>query len=287
MKLFSFYVCLLFAAPFITIFNTQLAYAEDDLDDDTVDIEQEATDEVLESALNSEPDDDVLGSGLIGKSPNAHTNILFIKPKVGLIGGSGNGELHSGKIVEFLIGFVNGGDSGFTLESLDASFRYPMDYSFHIQNFTSINYNSKLIRPKEQQTLSYSFFVDESFAGRPFGLSVNMGYRDMDGKSYLDAVYNETVSVIEFEEGLDGETFFLYIFLAALIVLGLVLGQHLLTSFSKKSNVRKGAAGVERGTSQSDDVDFEWIPREIQRDFNRNASPKQSPRQKKVSKKAN
>jgi translocon-associated protein subunit alpha len=87
-------------------------------------------------------------------------------------------ELHSGKIVEFLIGFVNKGSQGFTLETLDASFRYPMDYSFHIQNFTTLTY-SKLVKPKEQATLSYSFFVDESFAGRPFGLSINLGYRDM------------------------------------------------------------------------------------------------------------
>ena len=87
-------------------------------------------------------------------------------------------ELHSGKVVEFLIGFVNKGSQGFTLETLDASFRYPMDYSFHIQNFTTLTY-SKLVKPKEQATLSYSFFVDESFAGRPFGLSINLGYRDM------------------------------------------------------------------------------------------------------------
>lgn len=87
-------------------------------------------------------------------------------------------ELHSGKAVEFLVGFVNKGSAGFTLEHLDASFRYPMDYSFHIQNFTSATYN-KLVKPKEQTTLSYRFYVDESFAGRPFGLIVNLAYRDM------------------------------------------------------------------------------------------------------------
>jgi translocon-associated protein subunit alpha len=80
--------------------------------------------------------------------------------------------------VEFLVGFVNKGPQGFTLENLDASFRYPQDYSFHIQNFSSAAYN-KLVKPKEQATLSYSFYVDESFAGRPFGLTINLGYRDV------------------------------------------------------------------------------------------------------------
>ena len=54
-------------------------------------------------------------------------------------------ELHSGKVVEFLVGFVNKGALGFTLENLDASFRYPQDYSFHIQNFSSAAYN-KLVK---------------------------------------------------------------------------------------------------------------------------------------------
>lgn len=65
---------------------------------------------------------------------------------------------------------------------------------------------------------------------------------------------------MEIEEGLDGETFFLYIFLAALVVLLLVLGQHLLSSYGGRKGPRKQV--IERGTSQSDDVDFEWIPKE-------------------------
>jgi len=83
----------------------------------------------------------------------------------------------------------------------------------------------------------------------------------------MEAVYNQTVTVVEFEEGLDGETFFLYIFLAALIVLLLVVGQHVLTSFSKKTSSRKQT--IERGTGQSDDVDFEWLPKETLREISR------------------
>jgi len=74
----------------------------------------------------------------------------------------------------------------------------------------------------------------------------------------MDAVYNETVNIVEIEEGLDGETFFLYIFMAALVVLMLVLGQHLLTSYGRKPRKQH----IERGTTNSEDVDFEWIPKE-------------------------
>jgi len=277
-------LCLIFliAFPIITLLSGNshfVAAVEDEIDpdDDAVDVEPDG--ESLDTAVT---EDEELGSP-ISKSPDAETTILFIKPKPGLIGSAGTPELHSGKIVEFLVGFVNKGGQGFTLETLDASFRYPQDYSFHIQNFSSLAYN-KLVKPKEQATLSYSFYVDESFAGRPFGLTINLGYRDVEGKPYLDAVYNETISVVEIEEGLDGETFFLYVFLAALVVLLLVVGQHVLTSFSKKSSSRKQT--IERGTTDTDDVDYEWLPEQTLRGINKSSSPKQSPRQKKAAKKA-
>ncbi len=37
-------------------------------------------------------------------------------------------------MVKFLVGFTNNGEKDFTVETMDASLRYPQDYSFHIQN---------------------------------------------------------------------------------------------------------------------------------------------------------
>jgi len=277
----KFLLLVLIAFPLVTVLSTSKSFVacEDDLDaeDDAVDIDQDAGDEAGETAVTEDED----ATPSISKSPDGESYILFLKPKPGLIGASGAAELHAGKVVEFLVGFTNKGNQAFTLETLDASFRYPMDYSFHIQNFSALAYN-RVVKPKEQATLSYSFYTDESFAGRPFGLSVNLGYRDAEGKPFLDAVYNETVNVVEIEEGLDGETFFLYVFLAALVVLLLVLGQHLLTSVGGRKTSRK--AQIERGTSQSDDVDFEWIPKEILRDNSKKSSPKTSPRARKAKK---
>lgn len=254
--------------------------AEDDVDadDDGVDIEPE---DAGETAVTEEDE----GVQTVGKSPDGDTTILFIRPKPGLVGLTGAPELHAGKVVEFLVGFTNKGKSLFTLESLDASFRYPQDYSFHIQNFTAQQL-SRVVKPKEQATLSYSFYTDESFAGRPFGLVVSLGYRDAEGKPYLDAVFNETVSIIELEEGLDGETFFLYVLMAAFIVLLLVIGQHVLSSYGVRKAPRKQQ--IERGTSDSDDVDFEWIPKETLREVMKKSpgkSPK-SPKQRRPIKKA-
>lgn len=55
-----------------------------------------------------------------------------------------------------------------------------------------------------------------------------------EGRVYSEAVFNETINIVEVDEGLDGETFFLYLFLAAGVVLLLVLGQQGLASMGKR-----------------------------------------------------
>lgn len=83
----------------------------------------------------------------------------------------------AGNWVEFLVGFTNKGKTDFILETLDASFRYSMDFNFYIQNFSTLAVN-KVVKPNHEATLAYSFVPSETFAGRPFGLNVNLNYRD-------------------------------------------------------------------------------------------------------------
>lgn len=80
------------------------------------------------------------------------------------------------------------------------------------------------------------------------------------GFSFYEAVFNETVQIVELDEGLDGETVFLYIFMSACVILLLVGGQQLLSSFGRKTRSRKTI--VEVGTSNPNNVDYDWIPKE-------------------------
>ena len=48
-------------------------------------------------------------------------------------------------------------------------------------------------------------------------------YRDLEGNSYLDPVFNETVQIVEYDEGFDTEVFFMYVTLAAAVILLLFL----------------------------------------------------------------
>lgn len=123
-------------------------------------------------------------------SPDVETTILFTKP----VGTSSLGievfqillklttniftsDIPAGEIAEFLVGFSNKGSQDMIIETVEAAFHYPMDFSYVIQNFSAIQY-AKIVKPQQQATVSYSFVPAEPFAGRPFGLSVSLGYKD-------------------------------------------------------------------------------------------------------------
>lgn len=237
-------------------------------------------------------------------SPDANTQLLFVRP---LYTPGSQLELPGGVPVEFLIGFLNKGKNDFVIETVEASFRYPMDFNYFIQNFSAIAYNRE-VKPASEATVLYSFLPSDTFAGRPFGLNIAINYRDNNGASFTEAVFNETVLITELDEGLDGETFFLYVFMAAIVVLLLVVGQQFLGGYGKRKRSSTVRKQVETGTTSSTDIDYDWLPPQTLRDLRKiitlwhfeidtqlslsllenspngkgKISPKQSPRQRKA-----
>ncbi|XP_061569124.1 translocon-associated protein subunit alpha [Cololabis saira] len=231
--------------------------AEDE--DDEAEVEDEETAELMEE---KEDEDSLVGE--VKASPNADTTILFVKGE----------DFPANNIVKFLLGFTNKGAENFLVESLDASFRYPQDYQFYIQNFTALQLGT-LVPPSRQASFEYSFIPAEPMGGRPFGLVVNLNYRDASGNVFQDAVFNQTVTITEREDGLDGETIFMYVFLSGLGLL-VVVGLHQLLESRKR---RRPAPKIETGTSSHNDVDMSWIPQETLNQINK-ASPRRSPRKR-------
>ncbi|CAG2166232.1 unnamed protein product [Oppiella nova] len=243
---------------------------------DVVEGEEEANVEDSDILKAGDDGDDDDGESVVLKpSPDIDTFFLFTKPAQSSL------ELPAGKEVHFLVGFANKGAKDYVVDSMDASFRYAQDFSFHLQNFTAIAYN-RLIKPKQEVTLAYQFFVSEAYSARPYGFTVNLFYRDVDGNQYLNAVFNETLSIVELDEGLDGETFFLYVFLAAVVVLVAVAAQQFFVSFSKKHISSAKASKTETGTSNPNDVDYDWLPEETLNSLNKSPKVRQSPRQRRV-----
>jgi len=247
---------------------------EDELEEEEEGVVEEEggeTEELPEETVEEESAS--AGDGKTTTSADADTTLLFTKPV-----GTSNMELPAGQMVELLVGFTNKGEQEMMVDSLEASLRYPMDFTFHIQNFSAITFD-KTVKPKQQATVAYSFVPADAFAGRPIGLTINLNYRDAAGNFFIDPVFNETVQIVEFDEGFDTETFFMYVCIAGAVVLLLFLGFNLLSG--KKGRQTKS---FEMGTDADDGVDYEWIPKSALR-----ATPgsgKTSPRQRKSKAKA-
>lgn len=105
---------------------------------------------------------------------------------------------------------------------------------YFILQFSSLAYN-RIVKPKQEVTFSYQFFVSDAYSPRPYGLTINLYYRDADNVQYLTPVFNETVNIFELDEGLDSETFFLFIVLGGLAVLALVGIYQLFQSYGVSS----------------------------------------------------
>jgi translocon-associated protein subunit alpha len=86
-------------------------------------------------------------------------------------------ELIAGKLTRLLVGTRNNGSQNFIVESIDGSLRYPQDYSYYIQNFTTLR-SEKLVEPGSESTFEYLFMPSETFNGRPMGLVVLINYRN-------------------------------------------------------------------------------------------------------------
>lgn len=254
--------------------STGFSRAEDEIDVDEDMVVSE--DQVL---VEAEGDESTLDDA---EQTDADTYLLFTRP---VFEEKTNIELPAGRLSEFLVGFTNKGSNDIVLETLEASLRYPMDFNFHIQNFSTILLE-KTIPPGSQATLGYAFIPADAFAGRPFGLSINLAYRDYEGKQIISKLYNDTVNIIEVEEGLDGETLFLYLLMAAACVLLLVGGQQFLYSVGKKrvggGLPNRSRANLETGTKSSKQIDMDWVPKSVINHLNKQKA--QSPKQKRAKK---
>ncbi|XP_020622181.1 translocon-associated protein subunit alpha-like [Orbicella faveolata] len=200
----------------------------DDVDDGKVDTEEEEEEDKEDSPAPTDSKTDAEASEEEEEkeetpkpSPDADTVILFTKPS--------NQEFPAGEVIKCLIGLGNNGKNDFIVELVEASLRYPQDYTYYIQNFTGFQYNT-VVQPGSQASFEYAFKPHESFGGRPFGLTINLAYKDSEGKPFMDAVFNETINITESDEGIDGETFFLYVFLVAVALLLVMAGHYALTS---------------------------------------------------------
>jgi len=109
-------------------------------------------------------------------------------------------DIESGKVAHILIGVSNDGDTEYTVQNLEASFRFHMDFNQVLQNvrflfpslqilgnstqqkkkkkkFTTYRYGVPL-KPGEQATLSYRWPIQALFEPAEFGFTLLVTYED-------------------------------------------------------------------------------------------------------------
>eukprot|EP00731_Ephydatia_muelleri_P026088 Em0018g188a len=166
-------------------------------------------------------------------APNATTTVVFTNRP--------SNEFYAGEVVTSLIGFTNKGSAVFIVTGIEASFRYPQDFSYHIQNFSMIPLQS-YIPPNTQASLCTTSGPDQ------------------DDRQYRDAVFNATVNIIEREEGFDAETFFMYVFMISGLSLLMFILHYVYTTVRKGGRQSSGRKPIEKGTKKDDGVDLSWLP---------------------------
>ncbi|CAF3911994.1 unnamed protein product, partial [Rotaria sp. Silwood1] len=99
-----------------------------------------------------------------------------------------------------------------------------------------------------------------------------------EGKRYQSVVFNQTINFIDADEGFDGETFFLYIFLGAILVLlGFLAYQYLLSNRVKRVSSKLTSQNLSSQLSKGN-YDVDWIPKHH---LVQNRSPKKNLRERK------
>lgn len=248
--------------------------ADEEEDEEPVTVPDVEDEEDEESAVAEDEEEEEEEEEELGPHPNADTTIIFTNRPTN--------EFVAGEIIHSLIGFFNTGEQeDLIVLGIEASFRYPQDFSYFIQNFTMITYET-YIRPNTEVSFVYSFRPSESFYARPFGLVINIYYKDDESNDYRTAVFNSTVNIVEIEEGFDAETFFMYVFMVSGISLLMFIIHYVYTTVRRggRSSSRKY---VETGTQSKGDVDYQWIPEGATTTAKK--SPRPSPRNRKTNKK--
>jgi len=165
---------------------------------------------VVVEDVNEAASDEVVGEeeGIVSVSDLEFTHLFPDAPL---------GNIESGKVGTILIGISNNGDSEYTIHTLEASFRYPFDFSQVLQNFTTYRYGVHL-KPGEQTTISYKWPIRALYEPAEFGFSVLVNYEDSDGILYQSAGFNKTILVVDpIKSAFDFEVLFIFIFVVLFI----------------------------------------------------------------------
>lgn len=179
-------------------------------------------------------------------SPDAATSFVFPTSSSGK-------KFEVAKPIPVVVALKNNGENTFNVTTVSASFMYPQDHRYFIQNYTRTYYGQN-VSAGEERAFFYIFSPDPMLEPRPYGLVVSIFYSDSEN-NYTNVVFNSTIELIESTEPIDLTTMFTYI--GVIGVAGLV---GFLVYESARGNKRKAPRRrIETGTQKATEIDSEWL----------------------------
>jgi len=224
-------------------------YAQDD--EAEVEIEDDE-DEIAPENLSDEPVQEEPKAQLSPEPLEGVRSFIFFP--------EGPTSITGGKMSEVVLGVQNNGDKDIEMVSCNGRMMMPGNPNEAVQNFTNVGYENHAIFSKSEASFSYAFMPHMQTGGREFQVVIDLIYKEKDTQMYYKATpYDETVQVLESQEGVMTEIVQLYMTLIALAIAGVYfLYQKFVVKKMAAQAVAQGKK-VERGTV-NEDVDMAWIP---------------------------
>jgi len=155
--------------------------------------------------------------------------------------------------ISVVIALTNKGSSVFNVTRVTASFVYPQDHRYFIQNFTRKSYDNESVNPEELRSFLYKFSPDPFLEPREYSLVISIFYHDLEGGNFTSVVFNSTITLLESDESIDAQALFTYV--GVLGVVGLVG----FVVYKSGKNLTKKGRKFEQGTQRATVIDNEWL----------------------------
>jgi len=212
--------------------------------------------EELNEQFEDEQAEDVFDSKAVGPH---NTHLTYIFPESPFL------NIESGKFCEILVGITNTAEADLILRTVEGSFRYNMNMSEVLQNFTAYKYDVTM-GSNEQATISYKFPVGAVFQPIEIGLVIALTFETPDKYFFRLPAFNGTVTLVDPVRTFDFQVIFLYLFGVGLLA---VCGYAIYNAFLSKrfrGSKRSSSTATSTKTSKTEtgtnskEVDLEWIP---------------------------
>ena len=121
-----------------------------------------------------------------------------------------------GKEAEVVMGFLNTGDSPFSVQFIRGYLLMNQDQPYIVQNFTGALQNVT-VGPEETATFSYKFTPEKMLDSREYTVMVDVFYLNVENDTFSTTFFNQTIQFVEAAEAADFETVFSYISLLGML----------------------------------------------------------------------